>query len=321
MKRSTYKQFHLQTVPPTNIDEIDNVNDKAFNSLTPEESHVIVDKGTERPFTGKFDDFYEGGVYTCKRCDAPLYRSEHKFQSSCGWPSFDDEISGAVKRETDTDGRRTEILCAGCDGHLGHVFSGEMLTEKNVRHCVNSISMNFKSVEELNDTDNKLQKQEGTRKAYFAGGCFWGVEHILQQQPGVISVVSGYMGGQIDNPTYEQVCGKRTGHIETVEVDYQPNTISFETLATLFFEIHDPGQENGQGPDIGPQYASAIFYNNDEEKKVSESLISQLLKKGYGVVTQLLPIHPFWPAEDYHQDYYEKTGKQPYCHRYQKKFS
>jgi len=106
-----------------------------------------------------------------------------------------------------------------------------------------------------------------------------------------------------------------------VEVSYRSELVDFETLAKLFFEIHDPGQENGQGPDIGPQYASAIFYNNDEEKKVSESLISQLLEKGYGVVTQLLPMHPFWPAEDYHQDYYEKTGKQPYCHRYQKKFS
>ena len=118
-----------------------------FNELNAEETRVVLNKGTEPPFTGKYEDFFEGGYYTCKQCNEPLYRSEHKFHSHCGWPSFDDEIDGAVKSETDSDGRRTEILCANCDGHLGHVFEGEGLTSKNTRHCVNSVSMNFIGLE------------------------------------------------------------------------------------------------------------------------------------------------------------------------------
>ena len=116
---------------------------KLLNNLTPEEQYVIQQKGTERPFLGEYTDFFDGGLYICKQCDAPLYRSEHKFPSHCGWPSFDDEIVGSVRRETDADGRRVEILCANCDGHLGHVFAGEGYTDKNIRHCVNSISMKF----------------------------------------------------------------------------------------------------------------------------------------------------------------------------------
>jgi peptide methionine sulfoxide reductase msrA/msrB len=284
---------------------------KKFNPLTPEETRVLVNKGTERPFTGMYYDFYEKGTYICKRCDAPLYHSTTKFDSGCGWPSFDDEVKGAVKRVPDADGRRTEIVCANCDAHLGHVFKGEGFTAKNTRHCVNSVSLNF-------IPDKK--KEMKTEKAILASGCFWGVEYHLQKIPGVIETSVGYTGGHKDKPTYKEVCTGTTGHAEAVEVVFDPEKVSFETICKVFFETHDPTQVDGQGPDIGDQYRSEIFYVNDNQKVVSEKLIGILRDKGYNVVTKLTPATIFWIAEDYHQDYYDHKGSTPYCHIYKKKF-
>lgn len=281
-----------------------------YNTLTPEEERVIVHKGTERPGTGKYLHHKEKGVYTCKRCDAELYRSEDKFDSHCGWPSFDDEIDGAVTRTPDPDGVRTEITCTNCGGHLGHVFEGEHMTDKNIRHCVNSISLSFVP----------LSSDKKTETAYFAGGCFWGVEHLMNQAQGVISAKSGYMGGQKEHPSYKEVCYTNTGHAETVEVVFDPSATDFETLARLFFEIHDPTQVNRQGPDIGSQYRSEIFYVDENQKEISEKLIGILREKGYDVATTLTKADRFWIAEDYHQDYYEQNGKEPYCHFYTRRF-
>lgn len=285
-------------------------NGMKYNPLTPEEEKVIVHKATERPFTGKYENFKGKGTYVCKRCNAPLYRSESKFDSRCGWPSFDDEIIGAVKRIADADGLRTEIVCAKCGAHLGHVFTGEGFTAKNVRHCVNSISMNF-----IPDKEKTM-----TETAYFAGGCFWGVEHFFRKEPGVVSTRVGYMGGHTSNPTYKEVCSGTTGHAETMEVVFDPAQTTFEKLARLFFEIHDPTQVNHQGPDFGEQYRSAVFYTGDEQKKTAEKLIGLLKGKGFAVATELTKAGTFWPAEEYHQDYYAKTGKRPYCHAYTKRF-
>jgi len=281
-----------------------------YNKLTPEEKRVIIDKGTEAPFSGKYYLHKEKGTYTCKRCNAPLYKSEHKFDSNCGWPSFDDEIPGAVKRVPDADGIRTEILCNNCGAHLGHVFVGEHLTEKNIRHCVNSISMNFVPAETGKDVET----------AYFAGGCFWGVEYYLQQESGVISTRVGYTGGHVENPSYREVCNGNTGHAEAIEVNFDPEKTSYEKLARLFFEIHDPTQVNRQGPDIGNQYRSAVFYTSDKQKEITDNLIGILKDKGYKVATEVVPFDKFWEAEDYHQSYYQQKGALPYCHSRQERF-
>ncbi len=293
--------------------------------LTPEEKRVIVEKGTEAPFTGKYYKNKAAGTYYCRQCGAPLYRSEDKFESGCGWPSFDDEITGAVKRVLDADGRRTEIVCNKCGAHLGHVFTGERFTPKDTRHCVNSISMVFVpqeegAAEEAAPADRDEPTHPETETAVFAGGCFWGVEHLLKQQEGVISVESGYIGGNIENPSYELVCTGLTGHAEAVKVVFDPEKVSYETLARLFFEIHDPTQQDRQGPDRGSQYRSEIFYTNDRQKETAEKLIRELKSNGYPVVTKVTKADVFYPAEDYHQDYYERKGTQPYCHSYTKRF-
>jgi peptide methionine sulfoxide reductase msrA/msrB len=271
---------------------------------------VVEDKGTEKPFSGEYDDFGESGTYLCRQCGLALFRSSTKFHSGCGWPSFDEEIDKAVLRERDADGRRTEIVCARCHAHLGHVFEGEGMTDKNIRHCVNSLSLDF--VE-----DHEVKESE---EAMFAAGCFWGVEYYFKKLPGVLKTEVGYSGGKKKNPSYQEVCSGGTGHYEVIRVVYDPSKISYEALTKFFFEIHDPTQTNGQGPDLGEQYLSVVFYYNDEQKKTALNVMRLLEEKGYKLATLCLPVTTFWRAETYHQDYYTKTGKQPYCHRYEKKF-
>lgn len=279
-------------------------------TLPPSLLQVIRDKGTERPFTGELTDCDQPGTYLCRQCGLALFRAQTKFHSGCGWPSFDAEIMGAVKREADHDGIRTEILCVRCHAHLGHVFMGEGFTAKNMRHCVNSASLDF--VTDITVVD--------TEEALFAAGCFWGVEYLFKKLTGVVKTEVGYMGGSKYDPTYQEVCEGDTGHFEAIRVLYDPSKITYEQLAKYFFEIHDPTQMDGQGPDRGEQYLSVIFCYNDVQKEISRMLISQLESKDYRIATRVLPVSIFWRAEDYHQNYYEKTAKTPYCHRYVKRF-
>ncbi len=279
-------------------------------SLPAEIIRIVRDKATEYPFTGEYTDLEQAGTYLCKQCGLALFRSQTKFHSGCGWTSFDEEVAGAVKQLPDQDGKRTEILCARCDAHLGHIFTGEGFTPKNSRHCVNSASLDFVADVTVQDTE----------EAIFAAGCFWGVDYYFKKLTGVVKTEVGYSGGQKIHPTYEEVCSGQTGHFEAIRVVYDIDKINYEALTRYFFEIHEPTQANGQGPDIAPQYLSVIFYYNEAQKNIAQALIKTLIAKGCLVATKLLPVSIFWRAEDYHQHYYDRIGKNPYCHRYTKRF-
>lgn len=276
--------------------------------LTPKELAIIRDKATEPPFSNNGSD--TTGSALCRQCGVALFRTSDQFYSGCGWPSFDQAIAGRVLRIPDADGQRTEIVCQRCQAHLGHVFEGEAYTAHNMRYCVNATSLEWVPHAEVQDSE----------EAIFAGGCFWGIEVLFKRLNGVLATEVGYSGGTTSNPSYEQVCRGTTQHLEVLRVLFDSQKISYAAITRYFFEIHDPTQPDGQGPDIGSQYHSAIFYYDDAQKCIAEDLIEQLSRKGFKVVTQLLPVQTFWPAENYHQDYYTKAHGEPYCHAYTQRF-
>ncbi len=305
------------------------VNPDEYNELNLEEAYVIRQKGTERSFTGAYHDYKGEGVYICKQCNNPLFLSNDKFDSGTGWPSFDDAIAGAVKEVTDADGYRTEILCANCDGHLGHVFRGEGFTSKQTRHCVNSVSLNFVAKDLFDKPEQKKSKNgiypiseyikgkgyERYEVATFAGGCFWCTEAAFERIQGVEDVISGYAGGTKKYPTYKEVGAGQTNHAESIIIYYDPEVIDYKTLLEVFFIAHDPTQLNRQGPDVGKQYRSAVFYHNEEQENQALATIKALEEAGkYNkpVVTEVKPYKEFWVAEDYHQDFYRLNPNHNY---------
>lgn len=306
-----------QTQTQTKTKQTMSTEKSNWNSLNEEETRVIIHKGTELPYTGEYTNNHEAGTYFCKQCNAALYTSDSKFDSHCGWPSFDDEIDSAVTQVPDADGHRTEIICSNCKGHLGHVFKGEGFTPKNTRHCVNSISMTFVSKNEL---EEKMKNEIKLDTAIFASGCFWGTEYFFEKAEGVVSTQVGYIGGHKENPTYKEVCTGKTGHAEAVRVVYDANKTDYKTLCKLFYETHDPTQVDRQGPDIGTQYRTEVFYLNEEQKKIAEELTQILEDKGYKVATKITKAATFWEGEDYHEHYYSNKGGTPYCHGYTKRF-
>lgn len=269
-----------------------------FSKLSSEEKHILKDKGTEVPFSGEYNDFFEAGIFVCRACESALYESNCKFDSGCGWPSFDDEISDAIIRYEDLSGGRirTEICCKKCDGHLGHVFRGEQITKKDTRHCVNSLSIKFIPHKNLEQTT-------------FGAGCFWHVEKLFSTTKGVYLANSGYMGGDTENPTYKEICEGDTNHAEVVRLYFNPEIITFQELLEIFWENHNPTTLNRQGPDVGTQYRSVIFYSSQLQKEVAEKSKAEVQHHfDNPIVTQIVAVQQFYRAEEYHQDYLNKNN-------------
>lgn len=271
-------------------------------SLIPHALAVITQKATEPPQPGNYLNTVKNGTFLCKRCGWALFRAHAQFSSSCGWPSFDEALKAKILCQIDADKKRTEILCARCDAHLGHVFYGEGLSPKNCRYCVNSLALDWVNHQEIDDSEEII----------LAAGCFWAPAYHFENLSGVLEAETGYCGGEMLYPSYSDVSTGKTGHFEAVRVIFDPKTIDLAMILKRFFEIHDPSQSMRQGPDIGPQYGSAIFYYAKIQFDVIMAKIDELKRLNINVATKILKANPFWRAEAIHQNYYHKLGKKPH---------
>jgi peptide methionine sulfoxide reductase msrA/msrB len=287
----------------------------AATSLTEEIRHVVLDAGTEPPFCGQFTDNKQDGIYVCVVGGLPLFKSEHKFISKSGWASFHTPFDPAHIIEKQDRGHgmvRTEILDARTGAHLGHVFDdGPAPTGR--RYCLNSAALKFIPKGTDLPAESLPVKAE---TAYFAGGCFWGVEDAFASIDGVMDAESGFAGGASATVSYKEVCYGNTGHAEVVKVTFDPKVVGYRELVKQFFRVHDATTLNRQGPDIGEQYRSAIFTTSDEQAKIAKEIIAKLADipqfQRTPIVTKVEPVRNYVKAEAYHQDYHLRNGG--HCH-------
>ncbi len=303
---------------PTHLDKTE-----LKKRLTSMQYRVTQESATEPAFQNAYWDNHQDGLYVDVVTGKPLFSSKDKFDSGCGWPSFTQPLEKSEiqeKRDTSYGMVRTEVRATNSDSHLGHVFEDGPADKGGLRYCINSASLRFVPVADLEKEGYgaylalfglAAAPSQKVEEATLAGGCFWGMEELLRQQPGVLSTEVGYTGGTVANATYEN----HTGHAEAVLIRFDPTKTSFEALLRFFFRMHDPTTLNRQGNDLGSSYRSAIFYHSEEQKRVAEkvkALASVAWKKP--VVTEIVPAGAWWKAEDYHQDYLQKNPGGYTCH-------